>query len=107
MPNVTFVYQDGNRKTIEVGEGTTIRDAAVDNNIEGIEGDCGGLAMCATCHVYVEEPFKDKIPAIERDEEEMLEATASPRTDASRLSCQIVVTSDIDGIEVLIPETQY
>lgn len=107
MPNVTFVYQDGNKKTIEVDEGTTIRDAAVDHDIDGIEGDCGGLAMCATCHVYVDGPFRDKLPAIGRDEEEMLEATAAPRTDSSRLSCQIEVTSDVDGIEVLIPETQY
>ncbi len=107
MPEVTYIYEDGTKKTIEVDDGTTIRDAAVDNGIDGIEGDCGGLAMCATCHVYVADEWKDKLPPIGRDEEDMLEATATERTDASRLGCQIEATAETDGIVVHIPSTQY
>ncbi len=107
MPEVSYVYSDGTKKTIEVDEGTTLRDAAVDNGIDGIEGDCGGLAMCATCHVYVADAYKDKLPEPGRDEAEMLEATAAERKDSSRLSCQIEITEELDGIEVYIPETQY
>jgi 2Fe-2S ferredoxin len=106
MPDITFVQADGASKTVTVSEGKRVMQSALSNGIDGIIGECGGQAMCATCHVYVEEPWRDQLPSIRDEEEEMLEDTVCERNDASRLSCQIVVTDAIDGITVLLPERQ-
>ena len=106
MPTITYVQTDGTKKDIEVPAGKRIMQAAVGAGIDGIVAECGGQAMCATCHVYVDSSWLDKLPPVSDDEDEMLEDTTSVRTAESRLSCQIPVTDDLDGIIVRLPETQ-
>ena len=86
--------------------GRSLMKAAVDANVQGIEAECGGLMTCATCHVYVREPFASRLPAASADELGMLEFTASPRRPNSRLSCQIELTDALDGLTVDLPPTQ-
>lgn len=106
MPTITYVQTDGTKKDIEVPAGKRIMQAAVGAGIDGIVAECGGQAMCATCHVYVDSSWLDKLSPVSDDEDEMLEDTTSVRTAESRLSCQIPVTDDLDGIIVRLPETQ-
>lgn len=104
--NVTYVHPDGTRETIEVEPGTRVMQAAVANDVDGIVAECGGNLMCATCHVYVDEEWAERLPAISADEDEMLEAAASERRPTSRLSCQLLLTDALDGLVVHLPETQ-
>ncbi|MEH6527341.1 MAG: 2Fe-2S iron-sulfur cluster-binding protein [Sneathiella sp.] len=106
MVKVTYVNTDGTETVMEVADGTSLMQAAVSNGMDGVIGECGGSAMCATCHVYVDNSFLEKLPKIDDMEEEMLECTSSERRPTSRLSCQIEATSDIDGIRVTFPESQ-
>ena len=96
----------GEPRTLECKTGQSLMQAAVAANIQGIDADCGGLLTCATCHVYVREPFAGQLPAPESDELGMLEFTASPRQPNSRLSCQIALTPALDGLTVDLPPTQ-
>ncbi|HLJ63278.1 MAG TPA: 2Fe-2S iron-sulfur cluster-binding protein, partial [Stellaceae bacterium] len=80
--------------------------AAIANGIDGIVAECGGSAMCATCHVYVDEADLARLPKISQGEDEMLESTAAERRKNSRLSCQLVMTTGLDGLTVHLPETQ-
>ena len=105
MPKITYIDQKGDSKTIDVENGLTIMEGAVQNNIPGIDADCGGSMACATCHVYVKEDWFNKIPKKEDGEEDMLDMAFEPKTN-SRLSCQIVVSDEIDGLEVNIPSKQ-
>jgi 2Fe-2S ferredoxin len=93
--------------TLEAKEGQSLMQAAVAANVHGIEADCGGLLTCATCHVYVRDPFAGRLPAPSDDELGMLEFTAAPRRANSRLSCQIQLTAALDGLTVDLPETQH
>ena len=106
MPAVTYVAHDGSREDVEVPAGTTLKDGAIENGVEGIVAECGGNAMCATCHVYVDDAWIDRLPEPSEVEDELLESTASERTEASRLSCQIRVTDELDGLVVRLPEEQ-
>ena len=106
MIKVTYIDTDGTETVMDVAEGTSLMQAAVSNGLEGVIGECGGSAMCATCHVYVDETFLKKLSAIDDMEEEMLECTSADRRPTSRLSCQIEANSHIDGIRVTFPETQ-
>lgn len=106
MPAITYVSTDGDREEVELAAGTTLKDGALDNGIDGIEAECGGNAMCATCHVYVDGAWMDKLPERSEVEDELLDSTACERTDASRLSCQIRVTEELDGLVVHLPEAQ-
>ena len=106
MPTVVYQHPDGTRTALDVRAGTTVMQAAVDHNIKGIIGECGGSAMCATCHVYVDEAQLGSLPARDAIEEEMLASTASPRLPNSRLGCQIVLTAALDGLVLRIPPTQ-
>jgi len=106
MPRVTYIAQDGTETTLDIAAGTTIMQAAVFNGVDGIVAECGGSCMCATCHVYVREEQLAMVPPIGEDEEAMLEGTASPRQPNSRLSCQLVVSPEMDGLVVYLPETQ-
>lgn len=106
MPAITYVSTDGDREEVELAAGTTLKDGALDNGIDGIEAECGGNAMCATCHVYVDGAWMDKLPELSEVEDELLDSTACERTDASRLSCQIRVTEELDGLVVHLPEAQ-
>ncbi|WP_406349291.1 (2Fe-2S)-binding protein [Streptomyces sp. NBC_00144] len=107
MPKVTYVGADGvTAATLEVPEGTSVMKAAVLNGVSGIVGECGGNLMCATCHVYVDDDWNAKpAPAVEV-EEEMLEEAAAEVKETSRLSCQLVMTGELDGLVVQVPESQ-
>jgi 2Fe-2S ferredoxin len=93
--------------TLEIKPGQSLMQAAISNNVKGIEADCGGLLTCATCHVYVREPFANRLELPTEDEMGMLEFTASPRRANSRLSCQIKLTQELDGLAVDLPESQH
>ncbi|MFW0796743.1 2Fe-2S iron-sulfur cluster-binding protein [Gordonia sp. CPCC 205515] len=107
MTKVTLHQPDGRVDTLDVADGTSVMRAALTASIPGIVGECGGQAMCATCHVYVRDEYLDQLPDMSEDEDEMLDCTASPRDDhRSRLGCQITLSTALDGIEVDIPATQ-
>lgn len=107
MVKINFVQADGTRQSIDVPEGTSVMHAARDNGIPGIDGDCGGVAACATCHVYVSGDWLSRVggPADEV-ELSMLEFTDAAREN-SRLGCQIVLDASLDGLEIELPEFQY
>ena len=106
MPSVTYVSYDGKSTTLDVPVGTSVMQAAVLHGVDGIVAECGGSCMCATCHVYVRADQLSLTPAMQPDEDAMLECTASPRKPNSRLSCQLVVSPEMDGLVVHLPETQ-
>ncbi len=105
MPKITYIDHKANSKTIEVENGLTVMEGAVQNNISGIDADCGGSMACATCHVYVEESWLNKLPKAEDAEQDMIDMAYKPEKN-SRLSCQIVVSEEIDGLIVTTPEKQ-
>lgn len=106
MPKVIYVSHTGDRKEIDVPVGTTVMAAALKNGIDGIVAECGGVCMCSTCHVFVDEAFLGKLPPTTDTEEAVLEIAAIERQPNSRLSCQIKVTDDLDGLIVVMPEKQ-
>jgi 2Fe-2S ferredoxin len=106
MPTIHFVHPDGSSKTLDLPAGTSLMQAIVSNNVGGVVAECGGSAMCATCHVYVEESQLGRLPPIDFVEDEMLGSTASERRPNSRLSCQIELTDELDGLIVHLPERQ-
>ncbi|MEO8248917.1 MAG: 2Fe-2S iron-sulfur cluster-binding protein [Burkholderiales bacterium] len=106
MPNITLIEPDGTEKTLAVKEGTVVMHAATDAGVKGIVAECGGNAMCATCHVYVDPAWAGKLPKPLANELEMLECTAAERQPNSRLSCQLKVTAALDGLILRIPERQ-
>ena len=105
MPKITYVENDGKSHTVEVDNGLTVMEGAVQNNIPGIDADCGGSMACATCHVYVEDSWLNKIPKAEDAENDMIDMAYNPKTN-SRLSCQIIVSDELDGLIVTTPEKQ-
>jgi 2Fe-2S ferredoxin len=108
MAKISYVHLTGNVTVIDVPEGNSVMRGAVLNGVEGIVGQCGGGAMCGTCHVYVDEDCGVRLPPIKPVEDELLYGTASPRRDNSRLSCQLKVTNsnELDGLVVHLPEKQ-
>lgn len=106
MPKIHYIQPGGETRIIEATVGDSVMHAAIINGVSGITAECGGACSCATCHIYVDESWKDRLPAIGDDEEGMLECTASERRPNSRLSCQITVTDDLEGLIVNTPETQ-
>ena len=106
MPRVTYQPLDGPSTQLDAPLGATARDVALAHGVDGIVGECGGQLMCASCHVYVDEAFIDLLPPRSDDEEEMLESTASPRLANSRLSCQIKLTDELDGLILRLPAEQ-
>ena len=105
MSKITFKDRDGNSKTIEVENGLSVMEGAIQNDIPGIDADCGGSMACATCHVYVEEKWFDKLPKAEDAEVDMIDMAHEPKKN-SRLSCQLIVTDELEGLIVTIPEKQ-
>ena len=105
MPKITYMEHNGKNHTIEVANGLSVMEGAVQNNIPGIDADCGGSMACATCHVYVKEEWFNKLPKKEDGEEDMLDMAFEPKTN-SRLSCQLMVSEQIDGLVVNLPEKQ-
>ena len=104
MAKITYIENSGEKHIVEVQKGLTVMEGAVANNVPGIDADCGGMA-CATCHVYVKDEWFDKINKKTEGEDDMLDQAYEPKKN-SRLSCQIQVTDDIDGLEVYLPEKQ-
>lgn len=100
---VIFVSPDGSERSVSVPEGMSIMAVATSNGIDGIVGECGGNAMCATCHVYVSD---ERLKSLSEEEDELLEGTAEERTSESRLGCQIKLTGDLDGLRIRLPARQ-
>jgi 2Fe-2S ferredoxin len=105
MPRVTYVQPNGEPKVVDVKPGTTVMEAAVDNDVAGIVAECGGACSCATCHVYVDPGWLDKLPAPDAQEDGMLDCVLDRRAN-SRLSCQIVVKNELDGLVVRVADEQ-
>jgi 2Fe-2S ferredoxin len=105
MPKITYISHIGEKKIVEVPIGLSIMEGALQNNVEGIDADCGGSMACATCHVYVSENWLNKIEKIHDAEQDMLDMAYEPKKN-SRLSCQIIVSNDLDGLEVTTPLKQ-
>ena len=105
MAKITYIEHNGTNHTIEVQNGLTVMEGAVQNNIPGIDADCGGSMACATCHVYVKEDWFDKINKKNEGEDDMLDQAYEPKKN-SRLSCQIIVSDDLNGLVVDMPEKQ-
>jgi 2Fe-2S ferredoxin len=106
MPKVIYVSARGNVREVDVPVGTTVMAAALKNGIDGIVAECGGVCMCSTCHVFVDENFFTRLPPAQDTEEAVLEIAAEERRPTSRLSCQIMVTDALDGLIVRLPERQ-
>ena len=105
MAKITYIEYSGKSHTVEVQNGLTIMEGAVQNNVPGIDADCGGSMACATCHVYVKEEWFNKLPKKEDGEEDMLDM-AYETNKFSRLSCQLTVSDKLDGMIVNLPEKQ-
>ena len=105
MPKITYIDNQGSSQTIDVENGLTVMEGAIQNDIPGIDADCGGSMACATCHVYVEEKWLDKIPKAEEAEVDMIDMAFEPKKN-SRLSCQLIVTDELNGLTIITPEKQ-
>ena len=105
MPKITYQDKNGNSKTVEVETGLTVMEGAIQNDVPGIDADCGGSMACATCHVYVEEKWLNKIPKAEEAEVDMIDMAYEPKKN-SRLSCQLIVSEELDGLIVTTPSKQ-
>ena len=102
-----IIYKDhhGNSKTVEVENGLSVMEGAIQNNVPGIDADCGGSMACATCHVYVEEKWFNKLPKAEDGEVDMIDMAFEPKK-YSRLSCQLIVGDELEGLTITTPEKQ-
>ena len=105
MSKITYITHDNKKHIIDVQNGLTVMEGAVQNDIPGMDADCGGGMACATCHVYVNENWTDKLPKKEDGEEDMLDMAFELKTN-SRLSCQLIVSNELDGLIVNIPSKQ-
>ncbi|AWK75755.1 ferredoxin [Rhodococcus oxybenzonivorans] len=105
MPTIQFVQHDGRTDNVDASIGASLMKAAVAAGVPGILAECGGQAMCATCHVHVRSDA-DALPPVTEDEDEMLDCATSPRVSSSRLSCQLPVTEEFDGMIVYVPEEE-
>ena len=106
MPKITYIDESGTKREVEVPAGWSVMEGAVKNLVPGIDADCGGACACATCHVYVDPPWLDKLPPKQEMEETMLDFGQDVRPN-SRLSCQIKVTPELDGLVVRTPRSQH
>ena len=105
MPKITYIEHNGKKHTIDVANGLSIMEGAIQNNIPGIDADCGGAMACATCHVYVKEEWFNNLPQKEQGEEDMLDMAFEPKKN-SRLSCQILVSEELNGLVLNLPKKQ-
>ena len=106
MAKITYIEHDGQKHEIDVANGLTVMEGAVQNDIPGIDADCGGSMACATCHVYVKEDWFPKLPNKETGEDDMLDQAYEPKAN-SRLSCQITVSDELNGLVVHLPCLLY
>ena len=105
MPKINYKDSQRNCKTIEVENGLSVMEGAIQNDVPGIDADCGGSMACATCHVYVEEKWLNKLPKAEDAEVDMIDMAYEPKKN-SRLSCQLIVSEELEGLTVTTPEKQ-
>jgi 2Fe-2S ferredoxin len=104
MARITYITPGGERHEVEVDDGCSVMEGAINNDIDGIVAECGGACACATCHSYIDEAWMDQLPEMDDMEDSMLDATTSERRSNSRLTCQIEVSDDIDGLIVHVAE---
>ena len=105
MPKITYIDHEGSTRTVEGEVGSTVMETAIKNNVPGIEAECGGACACATCHVYIEDAWRERVGDPSPMEEDMLDFGYDVRP-SSRLYCQIKVTDELDGLVVRVPERQ-
>ena len=105
MTKITYIENNQKTYAVDVSNGLSVMEGAVQNDIPGIDADCGGGMACATCHVYVKEDWFNKLPKKEDGEEDMLDMAFEPKKN-SRLSCQLIVSDELDGLTVNIPSKQ-
>ena len=105
MAKITYIENNNKEHIVEVPNGNTVMEGAVQNNIPGIDADCGGAMACATCHIYVDQKWYNKIEKKEDGEDDMLDVAFQPNK-FSRLSCQIMISDDLDGLIVRMPSKQ-
>ena len=106
MPKIVYLATDGTRHEVDVENGYSVMEGAINNNIEGIVAECGGACACATCHSYIDAAWIDKIPEMDDMEDSMLDA-AFERKENSRLTCQIEVSDELDGLIVHVADNEY
>jgi 2Fe-2S ferredoxin len=106
MAKITYIEFNGTAHTVDVAPGLTVMEGARDNNIPGIEADCGGACACSTCHVYVAPDWVERLPARDPMEQDMLDFAYQPDPERSRLTCQLKVTEALEGLVVHMPERQ-
>ena len=106
MPTITFIGPDNRSERVEADIGESAMLAATKHGLDGIVAECGGNAMCATCHVYVDDRWIDRLPAMSEEQDALLDGTASDRLPTSRLSCQIKVEPELDGLVLRLPARQ-
>ncbi|MES2531351.1 MAG: 2Fe-2S iron-sulfur cluster-binding protein [Pseudomonadota bacterium] len=106
MPTIHYILKDGTSRDVDAKAGASVMETAIRHNIRGIDAECGGSCSCATCHVYVDDAFIDLLPPPDDMESDMLDMVAAERLPGSRLSCQLTVTAELDGLKVRVPETQ-
>ncbi len=106
MPTLTFIHPDGRDETVFTSDGASAMETATMQDVDGILGECGGNAMCATCHVYVDPAWTDRLPPMSETEDGLLDGAAAERTSLSRLSCQIRITPALDGLVLRLPDRQ-
>lgn len=106
MHQITFVLDTGDQNVLHFSDDSSVMRTAVDNDINGIVGECGGQLMCATCHVFVTSVGTGALPEMSEDEDMMLDTTASPRLANSRLSCQLLIGPELDNLVVTLPDSQ-
>jgi len=106
VPKIIFVNPDGTEQVVQATVDQSLMEAAIGGGVNRIVGECGGACQCATCHVYIGEPWKSRLPPVGPDEDAMLDNTVSDRSPDSRLSCGIKVRADYDGLIVRLPERQ-
>ena len=105
MPKIIFISHEGKKNIVEVAAGLSVMEGAIQNNIEGIDADCGGSMACATCHDYVPENWFNKMEKPQDSEQDMIDMAYEPKKN-SRLSCQIIMSAELDGLEVITPIKQ-
>jgi 2Fe-2S ferredoxin len=106
MAKIIFIEHNGTQRDVEAGPGSTVMQAALDNLVPGIVGDCGGACSCATCHTYVDAAWLDKLPPMSEEEKMLLEGSLSVEEN-SRLCCQLKVTAELDGLVLRTPASQF
>lgn len=106
MPLIHITQPDGTAVTLDVPVGSSIMRTAVDAQVNGIIGECGGAAMCGTCHVYIDEAWRERLSPMSRNEDDLLDCTAAERRPGSRLACQLRMTPQLEGLALQLPECQ-